>query len=247
MILLELENSSLPTARPRRRTVSPPDLALSSAGDRIAPNSPFPSSPVDEFSPSLPPADIKSLTDEELVKFCQQNLSKNLKCFEEIVSRYRSYIYGYSLRRLQNPDDAEECSQDIFIRLHKKISQFKGLSSFKTWLFHIARNVCNSKIGSLATRRTKGEQYDQELSVQFDALVTDAGTDDLAEKMQQALEGLDEKKRAIIKLRFIFGFQIDEIAKILDLKSSATKMRLYRALEEVKESYLRASRQEATA
>ena len=246
MLLLELENSTLPTSRPRRRTVYPRAFELSSAGDRIVPNSPLRASPVDESPTSLPPVDLKSLTDEELVKFCQQSLSKNLKCFEEIVSRYRGYIYGYSLRRLQNPDDAEECSQDVFIRLHKKITQFKGLSSFKTWLFHIARNVCNSKIRSLATRRTKGEQYDQELSVQFDALLTEVGTNDLAEKMQQALDGLDEKKLAIIKLRFVSGFQIDEIAKILDLRISATKMRLYRALEEVKESYLRASRQEAT-
>ena len=245
MILMEYNSDTLATAPLRRKTVAPLTLLPSFAGNRLTPNSlpsnsPLPSPPADE----CPPNNLKPLTDEELVKFCKLDLSKNLNCFEELVSRYRNYIFNYALKRIGDASDAEEVVQDSFVRVYNNIKKFEGRSSFKNWLFKIVSNLCCNKIKSLATRRTNGSDYDQELSVQFNADLTDPGTGDLAHKMQEAMKSLDEKKLTIIKLRFISGLQIEEIAEILDLKLSATKMRLYRALEEVKEGYLRASRQE---
>ena len=190
------------------------------------------------------PVDLKSLTDEELVARCNQDLEKNLKSYEEIVSRYQDLIYNYSFKLIGDYADAQEITQDVLIRIYNKMSQFQGRSSFKTWLFRIVTNACYSKRRSLASRRTRDDKYDEEAAVQLSASFADPGTGEVSEKLNLAVNRLDESKRAIINFRFVSGLQIEEIAERLGLGLSATKMRLYRALEEVKESYLRIERQD---
>ena len=116
------------------------------------------------------------------------------------------------------------------LRVFHKIHQFEGRSSFKTWLFRIAFNMCLNRRGTLARRRDRISLFADEVATQERATLDDAGTDDVAANIQKAMTRLDEEKREIINLKFVSGYQIEEIAQILNLKISATKMRLYLSL-----------------
>ena len=138
------------------------------------------------------------------------------------------------MKMLGNPQDAEEVCQDAFIQVFNKIHQFEGRSAFKTWLYRIVFNLCLNRRKSTATRRDResqaGEQIVQEVETAQKAFF--AATPD--DRVQETLDRLREEDRKIILLRFASDLSLNDMAEFLDLKLSATKMRLYRAMEEFK-------------
>ncbi|MEM9080936.1 MAG: sigma-70 family RNA polymerase sigma factor [Verrucomicrobiota bacterium] len=184
------------------------------------------------------PCDLTSLSDEDLVTRCQADLPHQLDSYDELVRRYRPLFLNYCARFVGNQFDAEEICQDVFVRIFKKIGQFEGRSSFKTWAFRIASNLCLNHRGTLAKKRERYTLIQDEYHVQADAIFHDAGTEDLAETIQKALARLDDQKRELMNLRFVSGLRIEEIADRLGLKLSAAKMRIHRARAELKDAYL---------
>ena len=182
--------------------------------------------------------DPSLLSDEELVTRCKAELPKILDSYEELISRHHTLVLNYCVKAIGNRHDGEEICQDTMLRVFHKIHQFEGRSSFKTWLFRIAFNMCLNRRGTLARRRDRISLFADEVATQERATLDDAGTDDVAANIQKAMTRLDEEKREIINLKFVSGYQIEEIAQILNLKISATKMRLYRARDELKAVYL---------
>src|SRR5215471_20640689 len=90
-------------------------------------------------------------TDEELVPLAQAG---NREALEALVTRYQSWIYNIVLRMVYLPQDAEDITQEILIKLITKLSTFEGRSRFRTWLYRLVVNhVLNMK-------RTKGEQFE---------------------------------------------------------------------------------------
>ena len=63
-----------------------------------------------------------------------------------LVDRYKDFIYTLALRMLKNREEAEEVSQDTFIKMYKSLSKFKGDSKFSTWLYKVAYNNCLDRI-----------------------------------------------------------------------------------------------------
>lgn len=138
---------------------------------------------------------------------------------------------------LNNVQDAEEVCQDAFLQVYKKIDQFEGRSSFKTWLYRIVYNLCLNRRKSAIARRnreaTAGETYAREVEMthlSYFAAIPD-------DRVSIAVSRMDEKGREIISLRFVSEYSLNEIAEILGLGLSATKMRLYRAMNEFKRIY----------
>jgi RNA polymerase sigma-70 factor (ECF subfamily) len=66
----------------------------------------------------------------------------NEKAFDAIIEQYQTNVYNTCLGFVQNEKDAEELTQDVFIKLYQKISSFKGESAFSTWLYRISVNAC---------------------------------------------------------------------------------------------------------
>ena len=96
------------------------------------------------------------LSDSELVRRCQVELPDNEGGFEELVDRYKNYIYKISYEKLQNQMDAEDATQESFIRVYFGINNFRQDSEFKTWLIKIVTNVC---LTMLLTRKRKFWKY----------------------------------------------------------------------------------------
>src|SRR5688572_5237079 len=69
--------------------------------------------------------------------------------FDRLFQKHQEYVYNICLGVLGNPDDARDCAQDTFLRVYRKVGEFRGQSAFSTWLYRVTVNVC---VGHLRKR-----------------------------------------------------------------------------------------------
>lgn len=191
-------------------------------------------------SPSTAAQEKEIVNDDvELVARCQEELPHRTEAYYELLQKYEPMVYSTCLRMLGNVQDAEETCQDAFIRVFHKIHQFEGRSAFKTWLFRVVYNFCMTKRRTLATKRERNQSIHEEITHEAEAAQQNAFAEESASKeaVQKALGKLSDDDREVIVLRFFSELSLEEIAEVLDLKLSATKMRLYRALDRFKQIY----------
>ncbi len=178
------------------------------------------------------------MADENLVARCQEELPDCLDAYQELVRRYEGLVFSTCMKMLGNTQDAEEVSQDAFLRVFHKIHQFQGRSAFKTWLFRIVYNLCLGRRKTLATRRERMESVSEEITAEVEAIGANASAAHGPNEMvREALADMRPEEQQIIVLRFISDLSLDQMAEVLDIGLSATKMRLYRAMEHFKELY----------
>ena len=178
--------------------------------------------------------------DGDLVARCKVELPHKHDAFYELLEKYESMVYSTCYRMLGDSLEAEEATQDAFLRIFHKIHQFEGRSTFKTWMFRIVYNFCMTRRRKLATKREREETVGEEIVARTNEVHREAmGPDmDNREYVHLALKELREEDREVITLRFISDLSLEQMAEILGLKLSATKMRLYRAMDKFKEVYL---------
>ncbi|HUJ27155.1 MAG TPA: sigma-70 family RNA polymerase sigma factor [Myxococcales bacterium] len=173
--------------------------------------------------------------DRELVRAAQKG---DGQAFRRLVEKYQRRVFQLALGMLKDPDDAMDISQETFVRVHRYLPSFKGDSSFFTWTYRIAMNLC------LDAQRRKGrvervdvEQGDEaEIEAAMDppshALAgpqRQALNEELKGKMEQALGELSENHRAILLLREMEGLSYEELSKILGIRKGTVMSRLFHA------------------
>ena len=139
--------------------------------------------------------------------------------------------------RLGSAADAEDAMQEISLKVLRSIGKFEGRSSLRTWVTSIADNHCNSSLRQrVAKAMTAHLQHNIALyeSERYDEIEDQT---DLKVKVQHTLAGLTTKNREILQLRFFAELQLTDIALSLGLSLSATKMRLYRAMDAFKKKH----------
>ncbi|MCF8010953.1 MAG: sigma-70 family RNA polymerase sigma factor [Clostridiales bacterium] len=172
------------------------------------------------------------LTDEQLVTRFKKG---NVEAFEELVSRYEVKIYNLAYRFTGNYTDAGDLAQEAFIRVYRALSKFRGDSSFSTWMYRIASNVCRDELRK--QRRKKSVSLEEmgpaggELVVPDTARTPDeiAVSRDLQERIQKYLNELSPDYRLILVMREIQELSYEEIASILKCSMGTVKSRLSRA------------------
>ena len=188
--------------------------------------------------------DLTSISDEELVEICNLELPQSTRAYKILIRRYEGLIYNTCLKLLNNVEDAEEVAQDTFIQLFHKLHQFEGRSSFKTWLYRIVHNYCKNRI-SKQIRHRKGKDAVKEHADHFFAdSFDDREKTERSELVNNTLDQLKDRDKEIIVLKFMSGLTIEEIANVLELGLSATKMRLYRALDAFKIAFERLNKEQ---
>ncbi len=173
--------------------------------------------------------------DRELVRSAQRG---DGQAFRRLVEKYQRRVYQLALGMLKDPDDAMDIAQETFVRVHRYLPSFKGDSSFFTWTYRIAMNLC------LDAQRRKGraehvdvEQGDEaEIEAAMDppshALAgpqRHALNQELKGKIEEALQGLSENHRAILLLREMEGLSYEELAKVLGIRKGTVMSRLFHA------------------
>ncbi len=178
--------------------------------------------------------EYNGLSDEKLVSLAQED---NYDAFEELVRRYEGKIYGHSLRLLGNPQDAEDILQETFLNAFRGLGDFRGDSTFSTWIYRIATNNALMKLRK--AKRRFGE-FDEDLPPPEMLKKGPSGNfnmspgDVLLEKeflgeLSKAVERLPEKYRTIFLLRDVEEFSTQKTAEILGISTSAVKSRLHRS------------------
>ena len=148
---------------------------------------------------------------------------------EQFFRAYQPSVYALCCRMLGRTDDAEDATQAAFVLALRALPRFRGESSLKTWLYRIAVNECLTQL----RRKTNAPlPLDERFAIADGAGRT---VDRLA--AQAALARLRMDHRTVLVLRYWEELDCEEIAAVLDISLSATKMRLKRARDEFEKHY----------
>ena len=166
---------------------------------------------------------------EEEAGWIANALGGDQSAFARLVERYTGAVYNLCYRMLANQQDAEDATQEIFVRAYTRLSSFDRERRFSTWLLSIASNYC---IDRLRRRRFAWLTLDD---VAFWLPSGEAGPERSAlqherdDVVQRALQQLPEQYRLVTLLRYWHDMSYDEIAQQTGLSESALKTRLHRA------------------
>jgi RNA polymerase sigma-70 factor (ECF subfamily) len=167
--------------------------------------------------------------------------------FNEMVSRYWDRIYAMVNQLLRNQQDAEEVTQDAFIRAHRGLANFRGDSAFSTWLYQIATNLARNRYWYWWRRkRDKSVSFDAPVSADNTTTLADiipaeletpedaTVTQEFVSRIATGMEKLSAKHREILVLRNIKNLSYEEIAAILGISVGTVKSRIARARESLR-------------
>ena len=167
--------------------------------------------------------------------------------FNEMVGRYWDRIYSIVHQLLRNQQDAEEVTQDAFIRAHRGLANFRGDSAFSTWLYQIATNLARNRYWYWWRRkRDRSVSLDAPVGHENDLTIADvipaevespddiAVTEEFVSRIAAGMERLSTKHREILILRNIKNLSYEEIAGILGISVGTVKSRIARARDSLR-------------
>ena len=183
---------------------------------------------------TLAQADVSEL---DLVKRCQAG---DPEAFDELVTRYRTRIFGMIYNMVHNEQDAWDLAQDSFVKAWKSIKRFRGKSSFYTWMYRIVMNVT---IDWLRKKQIKGAGTEFDDAVQLKEIDPASRTVPKAEELpyermersevrtqiDNAIAQLTPEHRAVILMKETEGMQYHEIAEALGCSIGTVMSRLFYA------------------
>ncbi|MCS6242876.1 MAG: sigma-70 family RNA polymerase sigma factor [Opitutus sp.] len=167
--------------------------------------------------------------------------------FNEMVSRHWDRIYGMVHQLLRNQQDAEEVTQDAFIRAHRGLGNFRGEAAFSTWLYQIATNLARNRYWYWwRRRRDQTVSFDQPVSDSnstplSEVFSTDMATpgditvnQELVDHIALGMEKIGAKHREVLILRNVKNLSYEEIAAVLGISVGTVKSRIARARESLR-------------
>jgi RNA polymerase sigma-70 factor (ECF subfamily) len=151
--------------------------------------------------------------------------------FERVYHAHLARVYGLA-RRMAGPDQADELTQDVFVRAWQKLGTFRGESAFGTWLHRLAVNVIVERFRTLGVRR---ERFlaDGEAVLEV-ATAPPRSRPDLGMDLQAAIDRLPPGARQVFVLHDVEGYRHEEIGALLGVSPGTSKSQLHRARQTLK-------------
>ncbi|MFH1857876.1 MAG: RNA polymerase sigma factor [Candidatus Omnitrophota bacterium] len=157
----------------------------------------------------------------------------NIEAFEEIYKAASGFVYSTALRITKSTSDAEEITQDVFLKVYRNLKSFGFRSSFKTWLYRVTVNTALNtykKISQELSRRVD-DDIERKEDPSSEGAREAVEQKDAEKKLASLLEVLSPEQRACILLREIEGLSYWEIAGALGININTVRSRLKRARE----------------
>lgn len=164
------------------------------------------------------------------------------EAFGLLVSKYQRKLLRLVMRLVRDPAEAEDVTQEAFIKAYRALPNFRGESAFYTWLYRIGVNTAKNWLVSHGRRMPTVSDIasDESESIEEGGLLRDDETPDrvmmskqIAATVQAAMDALPEDLRAAISLREIEGLSYEEIAEVMDCPIGTVRSRIFRAREAI--------------
>ncbi|MGZ4986986.1 MAG: RNA polymerase sigma factor, partial [Limisphaerales bacterium] len=175
---------------------------------------------------------MQELTDNNLLREYVESASE--EAFATLVARHVNKVYSVALRHTGNPHQAEEITQAVFVILARKSSSLGKSVILEGWLYQTAR------LTALAFIRSEIRRARREQEAYMQTVLNESEPDvwkQIAPLLDPAIASLSETDRQAIVLRFIYGKSMNEIGAVLGGTEGATRTRLHRALEKLRQSF----------
>ena len=174
---------------------------------------------------------MDAYNDTELIEF---SINGDARAFELLVERHYMTVFRVSYKWCGVKEDAEDITQDVFVKLAGKLKTFGGKSSFKTWLYRITINAAKDYYRKYATKKAYETTFAAERSTDNPGSQADAHLD--AARLYKALDKLPEKQKTAVLLVFSEGLTHKEAAQVLSCQEATVSWRIFQAKKRLKKS-----------
>lgn len=153
--------------------------------------------------------------------------------FSQLVSEYSEQVYNHALRLLKNREDAEEATQDVFLKISKALHLFRGDAKLSTWIWRITTNVCYTR---LSKKKIESKPLDDALidTADHQTLFETLTDHDRREAIQSALKEIPPQQASILLLFYFEELSYKEISDVFNLPEGTIATLLYRGRENLR-------------
>jgi RNA polymerase sigma factor (sigma-70 family) len=174
------------------------------------------------------------LEDKELLEKFAQPESRNM-AFNQLVRKYQEKIYWHIRKMVIDHDDADDLTQDVFLKVWKNLDNFRQDAQLYTWIYRIATNEC---LSFLSSKKRKFflplNDVTAELMEKVEASPELAG-DEVQMKLQKAILRLPEKQRLVFNMKYFDEMKYEEMSEILGTSVGALKASYHIAVKKIEE------------
>lgn len=170
--------------------------------------------------------------------FIRKCLDGNSAAFGFLVDKYKAAVYAFAYYELRNFHDAEDVTQEAFVKAYQKLNTLRRWDNFLAWLYSITANLCKMHIRARSRRPDREFIADQDLEVFEEPSVDPRQENPVMEILNDALDSLPETYRRVLTLYYLGGMNSVEIARFLGTSPTAIRHRLNRGRLQLKEGML---------
>ena len=176
------------------------------------------------------------MEDKELLLLIEKDPDKG---FRYLVKEYSKPIYWHIRKIVLIHDDADDVTQNVFIKVFQNLASFKGDSSLKTWIYRIATNESINFLNSAAQKKNVNSE---DLAIQLSSQLPDDNFfegNEIQLKLQQAIATLPEKQRIVFTMKYFDDMKYEQISEILETSVGALKASYHHASKKIEEFLLK--------
>ncbi len=178
----------------------------------------------------------KTTDSKDIINIIHEFQNGNKEVFSLIIKKYRKYIFSLLIKKIESKEDAEDLTQEIFIKLYNSLDNFKFKSSLKTYIYRMVTN----KISDFKKQKNKTRQ-EYQLIEEFNENIYENDIDDKIieeeniKNLEEAIKQLPEKYKTLIYMRDFKNMNYKKIAKELQITENTAKIRHFYALKKLKQ------------
>lgn len=151
--------------------------------------------------------------------------------FAVLVNRYKDFVFTLALRMVKNREEAEEVSQDTFIKTFNSLHKFNGDSKFSTWLYKIAYNTCLDRLKKQkrAQNIVSIDEYTEHQVKAIENVLDQIEEQERKQTIQDCINLLPSDDAFLLSLFYFEELSLEEISKVIGIKVNHVKIKLFRS------------------
>ncbi|MDC7999610.1 sigma-70 family RNA polymerase sigma factor [Aequorivita todarodis] len=171
------------------------------------------------------------MTTDQESSIINQIIGGDTQAFAVLVDRYKDLVFTLALRMLKNREEAEEVSQDTFIKVYKALAKFKRESKLSTWVYKVAYNTCLDRIKKNKSRYNEVaiDSFTGNQLKSLDNALEVLENEEQQQTIQDCLQQLASKDSFLLTLFYFEELSLEEISKVVNMEANTVKVNIHRA------------------